>query len=37
MQRLINKLKNILEPNTKIEIKIRNIIRKKPVTQKKYR
>ena len=37
MQRLIDELKNILKLDTKIETKIRNIIRKKFITQKKYR
>ena len=36
MQRLIDELKNILKSNTEIETKIKNIIRKKFVTQKKY-
>ena len=37
MQHLIDELKNILKLNIKFETKIRNIIRKKSVTQKKYR
>ena len=36
MQRLIDELENILKPNIKIEARIKNIIRGKSVTQKKY-
>ena len=36
IQYLIDELNIILKLDAKIEAKIRNIIRKKPVTQKKY-